>query len=153
MSRLSDIIEAVETALQGIKQSAGYHTDAGYHVHLRREFQLSPPDKPALILWPGDVTDSLDGDPAPSQGEENHLLPIEIEGYIDTDERGEAAENLRQDILKALKADQYFGGLTEGYSGNTSSTVEVEEAGEEGLLGHVQVKATIFFVTGYGEED
>lgn len=153
MSRLSDIIDAVEVALRGITQAGGYHTDAGLNVYLRLEFQLHPPVMPALILWPGDVTDSLEGDTPPSQGEENHLLPIEVEGYIATGERGEEAEGLRQDILKALKVDRLFGGLTEGYSGNITSTAEVEEAGEGGLLGHVQVKGTIFYVTAYGSEE
>jgi hypothetical protein len=153
MSKLGDILDALETALAGITQANGYHTDAGLHVHLRREFELEPPEKPALILWPGDVSSGIDGDVPPSLGEENHLLPFEIEGYITCNERGDETEELRQDILKVLRANEDLGGETEGYSGNLSSTFEVMQAGDGGMLGHVQVKGTIFFCTLYGSED
>jgi len=148
MSKRSDIVDAVVTALQGIKQASSYGTDAGDRVYINREFELSPPEKPAMVLTAKDVTDTLGGDVPPSQGEENHNLSIEVEGYIITDERGTEAEQLRDDILKAL-----FGGLTEGYSGNISSSVDVEDAGDEGFLGTVQVNAAIFYVTAYGSAD
>lgn len=151
MTRYGQIIEAVSQALQGVTMANGYATDAGYHVHLRREFETCPPDKPAVVFWPGEVVDTLDGDTPPSQGEENHYLPIKIEGFIDTDERGGSADDLRRDILAALKEDRLFGGLTEGYLGQTTSSATVEEAGEAGLLGLVTVDATIFYVTAYGE--
>jgi len=151
MSRYDAIIAALLAAFARIQVANGYNTDAGQRVWKNQEYQTAPPEKPCIILYPGDIDDSLDGDPAPSQGEENHLLPFTVEGMIADDEAGTQGELLRQDILKALKADMFFGGLTEGFSGGQSSSATVEDAGEEGFLGHVVVNATLLYVTLFGE--
>ncbi len=150
MSRYDDIIAAVKTALGGISTANGYRTDAGSTVFENLEYQTQPKQLPCLILFPGDVTDSLGGDTPPSQGEENHTLPIEVEGWIKDDETGAQGAALRQDILQALKADRYFGGLTEGFQGAVSSGVEIVDGGAEGMLGFARVEATLFYVTAWG---
>ncbi len=151
MSRYDDINSALKAALGQILTANGYHTNAGQRVWQNLEYQTAPPDKPCMILYPGEVDDSLDGDPAPSQGEENHLLPIRVEGFIVDDEAGTRGSLLRQDIVKALKTDPYFAGLSEGFSGGFSSSATVEDGGEDGFLGMVEVNATLLYVTLYGE--
>lgn len=156
MSRYDDILAALEARLAGIRQAAGFRTDGGLRVWKNLEYQTAPPETPCLIYYPGTVSDSLGGETPPSQGEENHFLPIKIDGLIADTERGDAAEALRQDVLQALKSAPYFGGLTEGFEGAlTSSSKTVAAAESEGLadggfLGFVEVEAIIFYVTEYG---
>jgi hypothetical protein len=152
MSRYDDIITALTERLAEIRTAVGYRTDAGERVFINLEYKTAPKEVPCLIFFPGEVTDTLDGDTPPSQGEENHYLPVTIEGWIADDETGAQGQALRQDILQALKTDPYFGGLTEGYSGAINSSAEIEDGGEEGFLGFAQVTATIFYVTAYGEQ-
>jgi len=151
MTSYDAIITALQTALAQIRIANGYRTDAGALVHLNLEYQTAPKQTPCLILFPGDLTDTIDGDTPPSQGEENHMLPIAVEGWIADNESGSEGQMLRQDILKALKADQFFGGLTEGFSGSMASSTQIEDAGADGFFGSVQVTATIFYVTAWGE--
>lgn len=152
MSRYDDIIAAHSARLSEIRTAVGYRTDAGERVFINLEYKTAPKEVPCLILFPGEVTDTLDGDTPPSQGEENHYLPVTIEGWTADDETGAQGQALRQDILQSLKTDPYLGGLTEGYSGAINSSSEIEDGGDEGLLGFAQVTATIFYVTAYGEQ-
>lgn len=149
-TRYDDIIAALQARLALIRVANGYATEAGANVYLAREYQIDLADKPYLSVFPGEITDALEGDPPPSLGEENHTLSVEIEGFIADSEDGAQAQALRQDVLKALKTDMYYGGLTEGYSGNIVSTADVEDAGDSGFLGHVQVRFSIFYVTAWG---
>ena len=151
MSRYDDIISALLNTLQQVQQINGFNTDAGIRVWQNQEYMTANPVKPCIILYPGEVDDSLDGDPPPSQGEENHLLPIMVEGMIKDDEAGSQGSLLRQDIVKALKADPFFDGLSDGFSGGFSSSAIVEDAGEDGFLGRVEVNAILLYVTLYGE--
>ncbi len=145
------IIAALLSALGQIQIVNGYNTDAGLKVWRQHEYMTEDPEKPCIILFPGEVTDSLDGDPAPSQGEENHLLPFKIEAFIADDAAGAQGSKLRQDIVKALKVDQYLGGLSEGYDGSVTSNSTVERAGNNGFLGFVEINATLLYVTLFGE--
>ncbi len=151
MTAFDAIITALQTALAQIRIANGYRTDAGALVHLNLEYQTAPKQTPCLILFPGEITDTIDGDIPPSQGEENHFLPITVEGWIADSESGAEGQKLRQDILKALKVDQFLGGLTEGFSGSVTSSTTIEDAGAEGFLGFVQVIATIHYVTAWGD--
>ena len=152
MSKYDDIITALQARLGLILIASGYRTDAGAKVWVNLQYQTEPPQVPCCIIFPGDVSDSLDGDTPPSQGEENHLLPVEIEGFIADDETGSAGHDLRQDILTALKVDRLFGGLTEGFSGAIESSATVYQAGQSGFRSHVQVRVTLFYVTAYGQQ-
>lgn len=152
MSAYADILAAIEARLGQILVANGYRTDAGAAVWKNLEYQTAPPQKPCLIYYPGELSDSLDGDPAPGAGEENHLLPVEIEGFISDTERGDAAEALKLDILQALKADPYFGGLTEGWSGAITSSSTVEDGGAEGFIGFAKASVTLFYVTPWGSD-
>jgi hypothetical protein len=147
-----NIIAAILARLALITQANGYRTDAGLNLFHQLEYTTLPPVLPCLILQAGDVTDTLDGNVPPSQGEENHLLPLDIEGYITDAESGANGQLLRQDILQALKVDRFFGGLTEGWSGSVESSASVFDAGDDGFRSHVQVRVTIFYVTAYGEQ-
>jgi len=149
MSKFDDIITAVRSRLEGIDFTS-YDTGAGLAVFTNLEYQTEPPDSPCLIVMTGDIIDTLDSDPQPSNGEENHLLPLEIEGFIDDEADGNRGQALRQDILKALKTDPYFSGLTEGWSGAIESSAAIFDAGERGFRSQVQIRATVFYVTPYG---
>ena len=152
MSTYDSIITALKAALAQIRTATGYRTDAGERVFINLEYQTAPKETPCIILFPGDVTDTIDGDTPPSQGEENHYLPVTIEGWISDDETGAQGHAIRQDILQAIKTDPYFLGVTEGFSGSITSGAEIVDGGEQGFLGFAQVSLTIFYVTAYGEQ-
>lgn len=158
MSKYDDILSALETRLAGITLANGFRTDAGLRVWKNLEYETAPPDLPCVIYYPGTVSDSIEGDPPPSQGEENHVLPMKIHGVIRDTERGDQAEAIKQDILQALKSDPYFGGLTEGFDGAITSSSRIEPAGaseeegetDKGFLGFCEVEFSFFYVTAYG---
>lgn len=159
MSRITALQDRLEFNLGQITQANGYHTDAGRHVYKEFEYETAPPEKPSLIYSFGEVADTLEGETPPCQGEENHFLPVKVTGVIADNERGDQAELLRQDVLKAIKADPYFNGLAEGFQGQIMSSAKVvrgsdleEEEPIEGFLGFCEVNITIFFVTAYGGE-
>lgn len=152
MSRYDDILAELDSRLGQIAVAGGYRTDAGARVWKNLEYQVSPPEKPCLIYYPGEISDSLDGETPPALGEENHTLPVTIEGFIADTERGDQGELLRQDVLQALKLDPYFNGLAEGFEGQIRSSSRVEDAGDEGFLGFVTVDFSVFYVTPYGGE-
>lgn len=147
MSRYDEIVAALLARLATITAGNGYRTDAGRAIYVNLEYQTLPPEAPCLIVFFGDVADSLEGDSPPSVGEENHILPVTIEGVIDDDATGAAGQLLRQDILRALKIDRYFGGLTDGYTGPIESAATVFDAGNSGFRSTVQIRANIFYVT------
>lgn len=155
MSRHNDILAAIKDRLKSIAESAGYSCNAGDTVYLGLEYETAPPVLPCLAYFVGETVDGA-GSIEPSQGEENHLLNIEINGFIADNERAEAADLLRQDILRALRSDQYFGGLTDGFEGTITSVHKSEprtdgEKEQEGFLGQCMVSVTILYVTLYGE--
>lgn len=152
MSRYDDIIAWYLALLATIEVANGYNTDGGFQVYLNLEYQEHPKDFPTTILLPGDVNDSLSGDTPAGAGEENHFLPLVIEGWIKDNAKGEQGQLLRQDYLRAIKADQFANGLTEGFDGNVSSSVEQVDGGEEGLLSFVKIEFSIFYVTAWGSE-
>ena len=147
-TRYDNIVTALLARLEAITQAAGYRTDAGEHVFLNLELATEPKDLPCLILRPGDVVDSEDETVA--IGEEGHALPVEIEGIIEDTEDGASGQQLRQDILQALKSDQSFGGLVQEGITASSSSVETYDAGEEGMRSQVQVNVTLSYLTTYG---
>jgi hypothetical protein len=150
MSRYDDILTFLETVLGTIEQANGYDTNAGFNVFLDLEYETEPEEIPCVITYPGEVTDSLEGNTPPGAGEENHYLPIKIEGHIVEDDERTQGKALRSDILKVLKSDVYFGGLTEGFEGSTTSVVVTEESLNHGYVSFVQVEFTIFYVTAWG---
>ena len=151
MSRYDDIITALRTRFALVLKANGYRTDAGLKVWLNLEYQTAPPAKPCVIIYPGDVSDSLDGNVPPSLGEENHALPIKLEGFIDDTETGAQGQSLRQDILQAFNTDRSLGNLVELVDPGLSSSATVEEGGEAGFISFVQVELTLNYVTLMGE--
>lgn len=147
MSHYDDIIAALQAMLAQITTANGYRTGAGSRVWLNLEYQTVPPQKPCCILFPGEVSDSLSGDLAPSLGEENHTLPVKIEAWIADSESGTQGQALRQDILQAFSADRSLGGLVELVDPQISSGSTVEDVGEEGFASYVQVEMTLLYVT------
>lgn len=158
MSKYDDILAALEARLGQVQLANGYRTDAGLRVWKNLEYQTAAPELPCLMYSPGDLSDSLEGDPPPSQGEENHFLPLKIDGVIRDTERGDQAEALKQDILQALKTDPYFGSLTEGFEGPVTSSAktlaaaDTEGLADEGFLGFAEVSFSLFYVTAYGAQ-
>lgn len=150
MTIRDQILTALTLALAGIRVANGYQTEAGARIWVNLEYQTAPPDKPCLILYPGEVTDSVDGDAPASLGEENHSLALSVEGFIADSESGAQAEALRQDVVKALKLDPWCGGYADGFGGFTSSA-RVEDAGEDGLLGFAKIDFTVNYATPYGD--
>jgi hypothetical protein len=161
MSKHNDLLIALAARLATITEAAGYSCNAGDNVFRGLEYQTEPPVLPCLAYFVGETIDGAGSTP-PSQGEENHLLPIEINGYVADSVLGEAADNLRQDILRALRSDEYFDGLSEGFEGTITSASTAEPrildeaapeytAGVEQYLGMCKVNVTLFYVTPYGE--
>lgn len=146
MSRYEQILAAVEAAVGQISIAGGYNTDAGLRVYRNLEYQSAEATRPFIAVHPGETTDSLTGETPPSLGEENHSLSLTIEGVTDDSERGESAEALRQDLLRALKIDPFFGGLAEGFDRITSKA-SVEDGGEEGFVGVAAVHLNLQYVT------
>lgn len=161
MSRYDQIIAALRARFEGILVAGGYRTDAGNNVTINDEVKTEAPQFPCIMIFPGESRDSLAGETPPSQGEENHYLPVEISALIEDDAAGSRGEALRQDLLKALKADIYFGGLAEGLSGDIISSAEttpaasvpgIKEKPPQGFIGKADLNFTIFYVTLFGEE-
>lgn len=147
MTTRDQIIARLEQVLSGITVANGYNTDAGLHVYRELEYSEHPDITPSLAWFGGECTSGNDGEVPPCMGEENHLWPINIEGFIDDDLNGSAGESLRVDILRALRMDYTLSGLCEPIE-NIRSSVAVS-AGDE-IFSTVQVALTIFYVTAYG---
>jgi len=134
---ISDLIDAyVKTQLGKIRLGQQitlfngkvytFRTDAGRLVDKHLEYTEHPDDLPSCVFYTGKNTSSLDGDPAPELGMENHTLEISIEGFIESDKAGTEGDDLKLDISVALKADPYWGGLIELLQGfETDSVVQV----------------------------
>jgi len=137
--------------LATITQASGYNTDAGLNVYLDLDYDTEPEKIPCSILYPGEVTDSLEGNTPPGAGEENHYLPLKFEGHIKEDDENTLGKALRNDLLRAIKADRFAGGLTEGFEGNITSNVITEESANRGYVSFVQIELTVFYVTAWGE--
>lgn len=161
MTKHNDSLAYLQSLLSGITESNGYSCNAGDNVFRGLEYETVPPVLPCLAYFVGETVDGAGSTP-PSQGEENHLLPIEINGYVADTVLGEAADNLRQDILRTLRSDEYFGGLSEGFEGTITSASTSEPRildeddpeytpGAEQYLGMCKVNVTLFYVTLYGE--
>ncbi|MCF6178908.1 MAG: hypothetical protein L3J63_05890 [Geopsychrobacter sp.] len=150
MSRYDDIITALQALQAQILIANGYRTDAGNKAWLNLEYQTEPPQKPCSILYPGEVTDSVDGDPPASLGEENHHLDIKLEGFINDTERGDQGQKLRQDFLQVINQDRTLGGLVEGIDGALKSSATIEQAGEGGFYSFVEMEFTLLYVTLWG---
>lgn len=161
MSKHNDLLTALAARLATITEAGGFSCNAGDNVFRGREYETEPPVLPCLAYFVGETIDGAGSTP-PSQGEENHLLPIEINGYVADTVLGEAADNLRQDICRALRSDEYFGGLSDGFEGTITSVSTAEPRilaetdpeyveGIEQYLGMCKVNVTIFYVTLYGE--
>jgi len=150
MSTYSDIVAALVALLETISKVNGYATDAGASVSKNLEYQVDKVVKPCIIVYPGTITDETESDEPCAIGSENHFLQIDIDGIIADDESCAAAEDLRLDILKAIKSDPYLGDLTQGINGAITSNVQLEE-GSEGFVGFVGIKFVIFYSTTFGE--
>jgi hypothetical protein len=161
MSKHNDLLIALAARLATITESGGFSCNAGDNIFRGLEYETSPPVLPCLAYFVGETVDGAGSTP-PSQGEENHLLPIEINGYVADTVLGAAADNLRQDILRALRSDEYLGGLSEGFEGTITSASTSEprildeddpehRTGDDQYLGMCKVNVTIFYVTLYGE--
>lgn len=151
MSRYDSIITALQDLQAQILVVNGYRTNAGNKFWLNLEYQTEPPHKPCSILYPGEVTDSVDGETPASLGEENHYLGIRLEGFIEDTERGDQGQQLRQDFLQLVNQDRTLGGLVEGIDGALKSSTTIEQAGEGGFYSFVEMNFTLFYVTLWGE--
>jgi hypothetical protein len=149
MTIKAQIDSYLDTLLAGILQANGYRTDAGADVFRELEYTERPDVTPCLIIYRGEHTSGVEGDIPPGIGEANNFYPIGVEGFIDDTKDGAEGEKLRADIVRALRSDPLFGGLTEPLIDIKSST-SVQQ-GEE-VFSCVQVAFTVFYVTAFGEE-
>lgn len=126
-----------------------FQTDAGTLVDTNLEYTEHPDIMPSLVYYPGENTISTDRDPEPELGMENHHQPFSVEGFISCDKAGTEAGQLKQDIVCALRADPWFGGLIEDLPGFTSDySVQV---GED-VFAIVKVSAQALYTVPFGSE-
>ncbi len=147
MTIKEQIDSRIETILAGIRIVNGFQTDAGANVFKNLEYTERPDVIPCIAWFPGEMSSGADGDTPPSLGEENHFYPVTVEGYIADDKRGTSGEQLRTDIVRALRADNTLGGLAEQIQ-EVKSSLAVQEGDE--VFSLVQVSFTIFYVTPWG---
>lgn len=149
MSKEQDILNQLETALRGITVANGYQTDAGANVYKNLEYETAPETDlwPCNVYRPGKLDSGIDGDVPPSLGEQNNFLPIELESYIEDDERGTQGQKLKEDIRKAITALGDFSGLVEIVQ-DYKSAVDVHKG--DSYWSYVSCSFTIFFVTAWG---
>lgn len=149
-STYDNIIAALLARLATITKANGYRTDAGLQVFEEGEEKIEQADGASLVVYVGDVVDYADE--SVCIGQEGHQLPIEIEGKIDDAATGAAGRDLKQDIDKALKSDQFFGGLVQEGITSSESSAAVFDAGNSGFRSHVQVRLILSYVTAYGAQ-
>lgn len=126
-----------------------FRTDAGQLVDKHLEYTEHPDDMPSIVFYTGKNVSSLDGDPAPELGRENHLLEISIEGFIESDKAGTEGDDLKLDISVALKADLYWGGLIELLQGfETDSDIQVGDI----IFTIIKVGFTALYTAPFGSE-
>ena len=151
MSTELDILNLLETTLQGITIANGYRTDIGVSTFKNLEYETAPEASlwPCCIYFQGDLSSGTDGDVPAGLGEQNNFLPVTVEAYILDDERGTAGQQVKEDLRQALTAAGHFGGLVELVQDYKSAS-EVK-SGAEGYWSYVYVSFTLFFVTSWGE--
>ena len=159
MTIAEQIIAYIETQLAKIRLgqqitlhgggSYTFRTDAGRLVDRNLEYTEHPDDMPSTVLYPGGNTSSVDTDPEPELGMENHTLEISVEGFIESDKAGTEGEWLKADISCALKADLFWGGLIERLvTFNAESAVQVGDK----VFTIVKVGLTALYTAPYGSE-
>lgn len=148
MSVATDIIAALQALQAQILVANGYRTDAGLNTHLNLEYETEPPNKPCTILFPGDITDTVDDECC--LGEESHYRPVKIQGCLLDDAAGTNGEDLRLDLLQAINQDRTLGGLIEDIDGDIKTKAEVKAAGDQGYISFVDLKCTLWWVTEFG---
>lgn len=130
-------------------QAYAFQTDAGQLVDRNLEYTEHPDCMPSLVYYSGSNSTTMDGDPAPDLGMENHLLPFSVEGFIECDKAGAEGRQLVQDISCALKADPWFGGLIERLdSFETDSSIQVGDQ----IFAIVKVSAQALYTVPFGSE-
>lgn len=150
MTRSAAIKTAVTQLLSGVTVANGYQTDAGLHVFRELEYTERPDVIPCIAWYGGETGSGNNGDVPPCMGEENHLWPLSIEGFISDDLNGVEGEKLRTDLVKALRSDYTLGGLCEPIE-NIRSSVSVTAGGDD-ITSTVTVNTTVLYVTTYGED-
>jgi hypothetical protein len=103
-----------------------FRTDAGRLVDKQLEYTEHPDDMPSIAFYTGKNSRSFDGETTAELGMENHALEVSVEGFISSDKGGTEGDNLALDIVCALKADPWWGGLLIGMDGfQTETAVQV----------------------------
>lgn len=126
-----------------------FKTDAGQLVDKHLEYTEHPDAMPGIVFYTGKNDSDLNGDVPPELGMENHLQECSIEGFIADDKAGTQGDALKIDISVAIKADPWFGGLVEQFSGfSTDSAIQV---GEE-VFSIVRVGFSVLYTTPFGSE-
>jgi hypothetical protein len=126
-----------------------FRTDAGQLVDKQLEYTEHPDEMPAIVFYTGKNTSTLEGDPAPDLGMENHLQEITVEGFIESDKAGTEGDDLKLDIACALKADRYWGGLIEALQGfEVDSSTQIGDV----VFSVVSVKFSALYTAPFGSE-
>jgi len=147
-AQLAKIILGQQITLFG-GQVYTFQTGAGQLVDTNLEYTEHPDVMPSLVFYPGANSTTLEGDPAPEPGMENHLLPFSVEGFIECDKAGTEAWQLRQDISCALKAEPWWGGLIESLNGfEADSSVQVGDQ----VFAIVKISAQALYTVPFGSE-
>lgn len=149
MTIRQQIITALADRMSSITRANGYNSDAGLNVFRELRYTESPDVMPSISVFFGETASGTEGDIRPCFGEENHTIAVSIEGVIADDLDGAEGENLRTDIIAAIRSDYTLSGLCEPVD-NIKSSVAVS-AGEE-IFSTVFVGLNILYVTAWGEK-
>lgn len=123
-----------------------FRTNAGRLVDSQLEYTEHPDDMPALVLYSGKNSSSVEG---AELGSENHLQEISIEGFISCDKAGTEGDDLKRDITAVVKADPWFGDLIMGMQGfETDVAIQI---GDE-VFAVVKVSFTVQYSAPFGSE-
>ena len=142
MTRLQQIIEAVEARLMSITQDNGYYTDIGYNVFTATSMPLPQSKLPAIVYHFGAGAD----DEMRAIGLQSWVINVEI-AVLTTKDLYASVINIIADIFKAIGegAKDNWGGLADEMREITFE-INPEEVFEK-IINAGKVKISILYST------
>jgi len=126
-----------------------FRTDAGLLVDKHLEYTEHPDARPSIAFFTGKNVTSTDGDPAPELGMENHTLSITVQGFIESDKAGTEGDDLKLDLVSALRGDPWWNGLiVDVQNFTTDSAVSVGDI----VYTDVNITFDVLYTAPFGSE-
>jgi len=143
---LATIRPGATIQVNGSAQS--FETDAGSLVTVEQEYTETPDSLPVISLFRGDHAIRHDL-PGVSLSHDGHSPAMSIEGEILSDKRGTEGEQLRRDITRVIRSDEFAAVLLLPPDNIVGSSTVV--LGEE-TIAQVKVNFNAYYRTPLGEE-